>query len=291
MEKMNDRKKKAKIDLWWLTGGWFLQLRGVNATESPPGKPLPGKPMSGTQTVAYVREEGSRRARKLIIVGAVIYGIIGYVIGSGTGNWDYAAMLVPSWLVWCCICLYGENKKASRNGLLLRARSGVDSESMVAKAVRRIDRPLEVFENLKIPNARSRTGTTEIDLVVVGKKAIYLVEVKNAGPNRVVVGNKKGWRICGRDGDTKEMRDPVKQVEIQGKVVREYLSSVKGLRSDQIKPIVMITAPRTRITAADFHIPVFQTMVSQLAKHIEEMEGRSITSLPSGILEALRKLK
>lgn len=87
-----------------------------------------------------------------------------------------------------------------------------------------------LFNQLAVPNPRSRTGATEIDAVVVGPTGITVIEVKsNLGS--VIAGSDldDNWpvRKVGRKGTVyyTQMRNPVRQSTRQACALRQYLKS------------------------------------------------------------------
>ncbi|MES1933289.1 hypothetical protein T35B1_11797 [Salinisphaera shabanensis T35B1] len=87
-----------------------------------------------------------------------------------------------------------------------------------------------LFNQLAVPNPRSRTGATEIDAIVLGPTGITVIEVKS-NRGTVIAGSDldRYWpvRKVGRKGTVyyAQMRNPVRQATRQACALRHYLKS------------------------------------------------------------------
>ena len=87
--------------------------------------------------------------------------------------------LIYSALLWTALCLGGQLIEAASTAKYRKLASGLAGEEGVYKLLAGIDSGFHVLNGVLLPNSRSRTGHTEADFVLIGKKALYLVETKN----------------------------------------------------------------------------------------------------------------
>ncbi|MDL1977029.1 MAG: NERD domain-containing protein [Deltaproteobacteria bacterium] len=119
-----------------------------------------------------------------------------------------------------------------------------------------------IFNQVNIPNEKSKTGYNETDIIISGPTAIFLVEVKH-NKGHVYGSEQDGrWQIVkvGRGGTpyVSSMRSPVKQV----KGVVWHLSN--HLKNKKAKPwiqgIVLFTNPQVLLSmSGETSVPVFQS--------------------------------
>jgi hypothetical protein len=117
---------------------------------------------------------------------------------------------------------------------------GIHGERYVLQQLdNELDKQFSVFNNLLIPNPYSKTGFTEIDVLVVSSKGIFIVEVKNlTGANRSDDFFKDSWTIDYPGSEQSyEIKSPIKQASIQKKVLRSWLKN----ESTPITTFVMFT--------------------------------------------------
>jgi hypothetical protein len=138
-----------------------------------------------------------------------------------------------------------------------RTRSGIEGEARVLETLRWLPAGYRVFSRLHLPNARSRTGTTECDVVLVGPTGVHLLEIKN-NYGRILGGDANAdlWVfVQGASGEPISMRNPVKQAASQARVMREYLDSIKA--PVPIHPAVILSNPDSEwVPGASYQVPV-----------------------------------
>ena len=106
-----------------------------------------------------------------------------------------------------------------------------------------------LINQLDSPNARSRSGHTEADLIVAGPDRLFVIEVKHNHGCIDCDENRLEWQISntGRKGIAydKSMRNPVAQVKQQVWLLADYLK-LRRTRT-WIQPIVLFTHPAAEL--------------------------------------------
>ncbi|ART79772.1 nuclease-related domain-containing protein [Oceanisphaera avium] len=97
--------------------------------------------------------------------------------------------------------------------------AGAAGEDKVMERLRQLPDTFTVYNQVDIPNARSRTGFNEADIIVVGPNAVFIIEVKhNSG------------RISGSDSDAQwRVKKVSRRGGIYGKTMRNPIAQVKRL--------------------------------------------------------------
>lgn len=105
--------------------------------------------------------------------------------------------------------------------------SGAEGEDQVLSLLKGLPDGFTIFNQIDLPNEKSRTGVNEADLVVCGPSAIFVIEVKHN--NGTITCNEASpqWSIkkVGRGGTEygKEMRNPIAQTKNLIWLLGEYL--------------------------------------------------------------------
>lgn len=155
-------------------------------------------------------------------------------------------------------------------------RSGLAGERAIIRTLQKAFPDWTVIQNQLIPNKWSRTGHTEIDIAVVGKNAIYLVEVKN-NKGTIYASDKKEWVVESPGGAQYTMRNASAQVVSQAKSMRRHLS--RELEGVPIIPMVVFPSCRQVLDAGlSSGIPVFSQNRSQIPDFISSQETRFATT-------------
>ena len=95
--------------------------------------------------------------------------------------------------------------------------AGAAGEDIALDHLKQLSDDYKIFNQLEIPNERSRTGFNEADIVLLGPKCIFIIEVKHN--NSVVAGAEtaREWeaRKVGRGGTpyTSRLRNPIAQTK------------------------------------------------------------------------------
>ena len=110
-------------------------------------------------------------------------------------------------------------------------KSGVTGENLVIKELKKLDDDFIIFNQITLPDERSSIGQRELDILVLSKKNIYIVEVKNNRGDIVVDAEAKEWYVekVTQYNNTyaKKIRNPLRQIYAQNKVLNYYLRNKK----------------------------------------------------------------
>ena len=95
--------------------------------------------------------------------------------------------------------------------------AGAQGEDLVIDVLRQLPDTFTVYNQVDIPNAKSRTGFNEADVIVVGPNAVFIIEVKHNNGRITGADNDPEWQIkkLSRIGNVygKTMRNPISQVK------------------------------------------------------------------------------
>lgn len=250
------------------------------ASETPDRSKLKEKvPVSGLH--AKKRQTMSphfKRAHWFAAIGTVAWIGLIFTFWVNDGKTDtvaYTNTLHLAILQWVIICYGAAFINASASSNYRAYASGIKGEALISKTLKKLGDGFSIHHEVLVPNDRSRTGHTEIDFAVIGKKAIYLIEVKNNKGRIQVSANPKDrrWKVYRNPQDEISMRNPVQQVEIQKRVLKKALNQRGG--SPEIKTLVVFSNPHAVLeNASTSLVPVFQHPFDGLLAEIRKTEER-----------------
>lgn len=129
-----------------------------------------------------------------------------------------------------------------------------------------------IANNVLIPNIGSKTGTTEIDILVINKHKVWCVEVKNY-TGTVMAKEKKGQWFVARASGLSLMRDPCRQGFSQKLALESYLRT-KGVQVD-VGVLVIFPNADVEVQGVGFkRIPICRTpgeLVHHMAKETKSV--------------------
>lgn len=95
--------------------------------------------------------------------------------------------------------------------------AGAEGEDLVIDLLSALPDTFTVYNQVDIPNAKSRTGFNEADVIVAGPNAVFVIEVKHNSGRIRGADTDREWRIekTSRGGSVygKTMRNPISQVK------------------------------------------------------------------------------
>jgi hypothetical protein len=154
-------------------------------------------------------------------------------------------------------------------------RAGAKGEDKALSQLKALPDSYTIFNQVEVPNSQSKTGVTELDLVVVGPNGLFVIEVKN----------NKGT-IKGREGDAKwvahkvgqkgspykaPLGNPINQVKRQVWALSNY-TKAEGHRA-WIEGLVFFAHRDSKLKLkGDMSVPVLHK--TGLAEHIEGYQAR-----------------
>lgn len=133
------------------------------------------------------------------------------------------------------------------------AESGAEGENRVLDWLSWVDRPLVIYNRLSVPNPKSRTGATELDLLALDPAAGMILEIKNHHGGVLATDRTRQWWILqtGPGGHEywRTMRNPVRQVIGARLALQRYLSH-HGVRV-QPRAAVVLAHPGVDLMAIE----------------------------------------
>ncbi|MEA3411308.1 MAG: nuclease-related domain-containing protein, partial [Pseudomonadota bacterium] len=196
----------------------------------------------------------------VIVTGSIVASLILFLIGEFP--WPLA-------LVVLVLAVFMGSRAPSWRADPARL-SGVLGEQRVNTALLALPDTYTLFNRLRVPNPYSSTGTTEIDLVVIGPNGVFTVEVKNNKGVVVGAGHELEWQVVktGRSGGKyrSTMRNPVRQAKRQALSLRDYLREA-GIHA-RVQSAVVFSNDECRVEPAG-RLPVPIVPLRRLARAIE----------------------
>lgn len=213
----------------------------------------------------------------LALAGIVIFTIFHvYLWGS------LYAILTVEWiilsLIWCALMLGNYFRCMIGNKKINRLRSGLAGEMRAMNIFDEMS-GFDAFNQVFVKNERSRTGTTEIDIVLVGKNSVFVVEIKNNAGRIFMDEDRDHWDVTIQRGDSvhdSEMRNPIKQAKVQAKVLSHALRKQMGAKAPKVIPIVGFTSDDALLMVrpgTEPSIPVFRPPMDKIKDGISSIDA------------------
>ncbi|PYZ99595.1 hypothetical protein A6K26_007835 [Gammaproteobacteria bacterium 2W06] len=255
--------------------------------------------MANSQYHRLKRRQFRGRQALMVLFGVPGAAMVALALYMGVYLGDPHALLEPMTLpfllvIW--IVLFGLTAKAlkvmapsagKRSAPEVAAQaSGVRGELGVKSWLGALPGDYILFDNVRISHAQSRTGERELDFVVIGKRRVFVVEVKNnAGTIAPDDLWDKQWPVTTPSGGQRSMRNPMHQVYGQRKTLEERLAE-RGVHV-QVQPIVVLSNPNCLfLWGENTPIPIAQSgkVLRGLITRLDE-RGRRLD--PPRVAEAL----
>ncbi|NLC20700.1 MAG: NERD domain-containing protein [Halomonadaceae bacterium] len=231
---------------------------------------------------AYFARE--RRTTANLILGGWAVSAITYALNPGL-----AEVTSINAITWPLICLFFRYFDVRSSGRVKAVTSGLKGESYVHSLLSRISRDMVVINQVFLPNDKSRTGHTELDFILIGRKALYVVETKNNSGRIKASEHDREWDVVHPSKKRYRMRNPVKQVLIQKAVLKRCLRK-HGMGNVIIQPVVAFSSPNAKVHGADgVTVPIFTRPMNDLIQRIINYE-RALHSRPHLDHGALQKV-
>lgn len=110
---------------------------------------------------------------------------------------------------------------------------GAKGEDKTLELLKSLPDDFTIFNQVRIPNSKSRTGYTEIDFIIVAPNGVFIVEVKNNNSKIIGSVDSAEWTIhkVGRGGTpyASSLKNPLKQVNNQIFALNNY-NQLQNLR-------------------------------------------------------------
>ncbi len=168
--------------------------------------------------------------------------------------------------------------------------AGAAGEDYTLSVLRDLPDEYIIFNQLEVPDDRSRTGVRELDFVVCGPNGIFVIESKNHNGELEGDENDQEWTVhkIGRRGGeySSTVRNPVRQVKQQVHVLGAYLKGEKVL--DWICGVVALSRNNDLSGIASSSVPVMRSV--DVTEYILAHGGRGQVRNLDRAVTALAKL-
>ena len=197
--------------------------------------------------------------------------LLAVIIGAAGVNFlFFQRELIVFSAIWLygCIALFKSASRKKQPYRRLPKQLGVEGEHFVIDVLDgMLNKRCYIANNILVPNAQSKTGTTEIDVLVVSENRLWCIEVKNYTGFVVATDEKKRWKVLRHQRFVSSMRDPARQVFSQKLALERYLKG-KGFNID-VGVLVVFPNAQAGVVGSSFkNIPICRTP-GELAKHIK----------------------
>lgn len=180
---------------------------------------------------------------------------------------------------------------ASQNGSEI-LRAGAVGEDLAVEILQKLPDSYTVYNQVDIPNDKSKTGFNEADLIVVGPNSIFVIEVKHNNGKIVGTDGDRKWSVnkVGRGGTaySKSMRNPISQVKKTVWLLSEDMKKKKSRA--WIQGVVLFSNDAAEILiSGTSNIPILRN--DELVEYILSYESKSSISSLEKVTEGIAKLK
>jgi len=213
------------------------------------------------------KNRDNAREKGIIIL---LVSLVFFVVSGGLGLLGVGIIgLVLAGMVGLCV-MFGTGTDT------IIAEAGADGEESALKTLSELDDSYTIFNQVRIPCLKSRTGYREADFVLCGPNGVFIVEVKNN--KGIIVGTEADpkWEVrkVGGGGTpySDHMRNPIRQVRSHIFPLKEYLVS-KGINDVWIDGAVLFTNPESALKLhISGRVPVLRP--ANVKKFIEEYRAK-----------------
>lgn len=180
---------------------------------------------------------------------------------------------------------------ASQNGSEI-IRAGAAGEDIAVEILQQLPDSYTIYNQVDIPNEKSKTGFNEADLIVVGPNSIFVIEVKHNNGSIVGTDGDREWTVnkVGRGGGeySKSMRNPISQVKKAVWLLSEDMKKKKSRA--WIQGVVLFSNDAVEITiSGTSNIPVLRN--DEIVEYILSYQSKSNISSLDKAAKDIAKLK
>lgn len=189
-------------------------------------------------------------------------------------------ILVLTAIVWL-LCSGSETLKA-----------GAIGEDLCIDTLLNLPDNYTIFNQVNVPNIKSKTGFNEADVIVVGPQSVFVVEVKHNNGSISGGVDDRDWTVqkVGRGGTAyeKSMRNPISQVKKLVWLLSEEFKKTKN--RVWIQGVVVFSNSTCDVNVeSNDNVPVLQ--LHELTKYISEYTSRSSSVGPDASIAKLAEFK
>lgn len=170
--------------------------------------------------------------------------------------------------------------------------AGAAGEDISLYALKGLPDTYTIYNQVDIPNSKSRTGFNEADLIVVGPNAVFVIEVKHNNGSITGSDTDRDWEVLkvGRGGTeySKTMRNPISQVKKLVWLLSENLKSKKS--KAWIQGVVLFSNNNAELTIKnDSNVRVVRDI--DIVDYIKSYKSKSNISNIGKITQDIAQLK
>lgn len=171
-------------------------------------------------------------------------------------------------------------------------QAGAEGEDKAIRILSQLPDEFTLLNQVNIPNAGSKFGFNEADIVILGPNAVFIIEVKHNNGHIYANVNDAEWNVekIGRRGSmyTKKMRNPIAQVKKLVWLLSEEMKRTKS--SGWIQGVVLFTHEDAIITIdQDSKVPVLN--VDNIVEYIQDCNVSQAKSNHSRVTDCVKSLK
>jgi len=201
-----------------------------------------------------------------------------------------ASVLIPVCIPFWAIIWFAIYQSAKKGGSAVML-AGAAGEDHALAQLSRLPDEYTVFNQICLPDSKSRTGFREADFVVVGPNGVFIIENKDYRGRVVGDWNSDQWELhkIGRCGTPymKSCRNPVRQVQV-------YVSLLAGIFSSRdikawITPLVSLSLNNNLedITSRKVKVVRLDDLPDAVTRHQGRLPMEEMAKV-LGLLEELR---
>lgn len=168
---------------------------------------------------------------------------------------------------------------------------GAEGEARVLDRLKQLPDGYTVFNQLRLPDPRLPNGERELDFVVVGPDATYLVEVKNARGLIYVRPDQRQWPLahkagCGGRPGWNAIDNPLTQIRAQAQALDRWL--LQQGRTDRIVPLLCFARSDVALNDRDqADVPILTA--DELVPHVLNNGHQPPMGQRAGLVELLAR--
>ena len=170
------------------------------------------------------------RIKTSLYVSIILCGFIMMVV-LYLGNWELAKQSFEISITMSAIVFVFLFLVIKDDNPVDIIKSGAEGETVVLNEIKKLDNNFVLFNRIILPDDKSSVGTRELDFVVISKKCIYIIEVKNNRGHIEVQNMADRWRVEKTSQYNnvyeKTIKNPIRQTFAQKKVLQTFLYNQK----------------------------------------------------------------
>lgn len=233
----------------------------------------------------YIRQNALREvARSEAGKRLWIYGILALAAVALAVVTELPFLLLAFLAAIAGIELTSRSRKSSQGTV-----QGAAAEEKVVDGLSDLPDHFYLRNQVRVPNPKSRTGNTELDLVVVGRGAIFNIEVKANEGMIIPLGNEKEWAVRYGPRRMGKIRNPARQARYQMFTLLDRLKEV-GYPRPVYPMVFFVNNDRGIKTREGLDVPVF-FLLHEVKRYIMEKDAEHMPLPQDNVNNAISQLE